>query len=68
MRRIGVHEVIIDGNVLQMCVVEIRDGMVTDCHVFKEEEPMTEWLGGTVAIRYDEGRRLRAYRNDELIE
>lgn len=67
-RRVGVHEVIKDGVVSQMCIVEIRDGIVVDCHAFCEEEPMTEWQGGTVTLRYDDERQLRAYRNEELIE
>lgn len=67
-RRIGVHEVVIDGAVTQMCIIEICDGIVMDYHMFHDEEPMTEWLGGTVIIRYDRERKLRAYRDNELIE
>lgn len=67
-RRIGVHQAVVDGEVLQMCIVEIRDGIVTGFHIFDGEEPMTEWLGGTVALRYDDEQQLRVYRNDELIK
>lgn len=67
-RRIAVHEAIMDNEVVSMCVLEIDNGIVTDCRRFEGEEPMTEWWGGTVVIRLDDDKKLRAYRDNELVE
>lgn len=67
-KRIAVHEAITDKEVLPMCVLEIYNGIVTDYHRFEREEPMTEWWGGTVVIRLDDDKKLRAYRDNGLIE
>jgi len=34
-----------------------------DCYPFSEEQPMTEWLGGTIEIRGD-----KAYWNEQRLQ
>lgn len=31
-------------------VVELTDGIITAWHTLTDEEPMTEWLGGTLVV------------------
>lgn len=69
MRRVAVHEVIRDdGETQTMCVVEISKGSVVCCRHLNGEEPMVEWLGGTLVIRNGDDGILRAYMNNKLIE
>lgn len=47
LRRCGAHTVVLpDGTILQQAVVEIAEGRVVNYYEFREELPMTEWLGG----------------------
>jgi len=66
-RRVGAHEVIVQERVLHQCIVEIRDGQVINYYEFEDEVPMTEWLGGTILLRQEEGV-LHAYWNETLID
>lgn len=64
MRRCGAHEVVLtDGRVLHQAVVEVMDGRVVNYYEFREELPMTEWLGGKIEVRSDEEGGLIAYWN-----
>lgn len=62
-RRVAAHEVHISGKVLHQAVVVIVGGKVIDCYEFIDEEPMTEWLGGTIEVRggvaYWKNKRLQ---------
>ena len=61
MRRCGAHQVILpDGSILQQAVVEIQEGRVVNYFEFREELPMTEWLGGEIRVERDEEGILRA--------
>ena len=63
-RRCGAHEVVLpDGNRLQQAVVELMDGRVVNYFEFRDELPMTEWLGGTIEVRRDEEGVLRAFHH-----
>lgn len=69
LRRCGVHEVRLpDGNVLEQAVVEIADGRVVNYYEFRDELPMTEWLGGTIEIERDEEGTLVALWHNKKIE
>ena len=58
MRRCGAHQVILpDGSILQQAVVEIQEGRVVNYFEFREELPMTEWLGGEIQGERDEERK-----------
>ncbi|WP_287851450.1 hypothetical protein [Segatella sp.] len=68
MRRCGAHQVILpDGSILQQAVVEIQEGRVVNCFEFREELPMTEWLGGEIRVERDEEGILRALWNGKVI-
>ena len=68
MRRCGAHQVILpDGSILQQAVVEIQAGRVVNYFEFREELPMTEWLGGEIQVERDEEGILRALWNGKVI-
>lgn len=68
MRRCGAHQVILpDGSILQQTVVEIQEGRVVNYFEFREELPMTEWLGGEIRVERDEEGILRALWNGKVI-
>ena len=68
MRRCGAHQVILpDGSILQQAVVEIQEGRVVNYFEFREELPMTEWLGGKIRVERDEEGTLRALWNGKVI-
>lgn len=68
MRRCGAHQVILpDGSILQQAVVEIQEGRVVNYFEFREELPMTEWLGGEIRVERDEKGILRALWNGKVI-
>lgn len=68
MRRCGAHQVILpDGSILQQAVVEIQEGRVVNYFEFREELPMTEWLGGEIRVERDEEGILRALWNGKNI-
>lgn len=52
VRHIAVHRLITPtGEAIEMCVVDITDGVVTGWHPMEGEEPFTEWHGGTMDLR-----------------
>lgn len=68
MRRCGAHQVILpDGSILQQAVVEIQEDRVVNYFEFREELPMTEWLGGEIWVERDEEGILRALWNGKVI-
>ena len=68
MRRCGAHQVILpDGSILQQAVGEIQEGRVVNYFEFREELPMTEWLGGEIRVERDEEGILRALWNGKVI-
>ena len=69
LRRYGAHQVILpDGSILQQAVVEIQEGRVVNYFEFREELPMTEWLGGEIRVERDEDGILRALWNGKRID
>ena len=69
LRRCGAHKVILpDGSILQQAVVEILEGRVVNYFEFREELPMTEWLGGEIRVERDEDGILRALWNGKKID
>ena len=68
MKRCGAHQVILpDGSILQQAVVEIQEGRVVNYFEFREELPVTEWLGGEIRVERDEEGILRALWNGKVI-
>ena len=69
LRRCGAHQVILpDVSILQQAVVEIQEGRVVNYFEFREELPMTEWLGGEIQVERDEEGILRALWNGKRID
>lgn len=68
MRRCGAHTILLpDGSVLQQAVVEIEDDRVVNYYEFRDELPMTEWLGGEISVVRDEEGILRAIWQEKFI-
>lgn len=68
LRRCGAHEVrLSDGNVLSQAVVEISDGRVVNYFEFRDELPMTEWLGGVIEVKRDAEGILRAFHQGKKL-
>lgn len=68
LRRCGAHEVLLpDGSLLQQAVVEIEEGRVVNYYEFRDELPMTEWLGGKILVERDEEGILRAHWNNQIL-
>ena len=57
-----------DGSILQQAVLEIQEGRVVNYFEFREELPMTEWLGGEIRVERDEDGILRALWNGKYIK
>ena len=61
-RRCGAHVVSLpDCTQLLQAVVELEDSRVVNYYEFRDELPMTEWLGGEIRIIIDEEGIRRAY-------
>lgn len=67
MRRIGAHRIITGSATLLQAVVEISDDRVVNYYEFRDELPMTEWLGGTITIGRDDDGILRAWKDGVLL-
>lgn len=67
-RRVAAHIVVIRGEELKQCVVEIMDGKVVNYFTFKDELPLTEWLGGRIDVITDEDGRQVAFWNETMLE
>lgn len=67
-RRCGAHEIVLaDDTVLSQAVVEMEEGRVVNYYEFRDELPMTEWLGGTIEVRRDAEGVLRAYHQGKAL-
>ena len=68
-RRCGAHVVSLsDGTQLLQAVVELEDSRVVNYYEFRDELPMTEWLGGEIRIIIDEEGIRRAYWKGKRID
>lgn len=68
LRRCGAHEVLLaDGTVLLQAVVELEEGRVVNYYEFREELPMTEWLGGRIEIKRDGEGLLCAFHQEKKL-
>lgn len=69
MRRCGAHVVLLpDGTRLNQAVVEIVEDRVVNYYEFRDELPMTEWLGGEIRVELDEeGIRRALWKGKRII-
>ncbi len=69
MRRIAVHEALIDNLVVELCAIEMDDdGRVVSWYPLQREQANTEWLGGVVRIARDADGIRRVYKNEKQIK
>lgn len=68
MRRVGAHEVVFFDRTLVQAVVEIQGTQVVNYYEFRDELPMTEWLGGTITLKYSESGELQAWWNNKQLK
>nr|WP_294714933.1 hypothetical protein [Prevotella sp.] len=67
-RRCGAHVIFLpDGTQLLQAVVELVDSRVVNYYEFRNELPMTEWLGGEIRIVMDDEGIRRAYWHDRML-
>lgn len=67
-RRCGAHVISLpDGTQLLQAVVELVDSRVVNYYEFRDELPMTEWLGGEIRIVMDDEGIRRAYWHDRML-
>lgn len=67
MRRVGAHCIKNGDTFLKQGVVEIEEGRVVNYYTFRDELPMTEWLGGMIELRRDDKGILHAFQNDKKL-
>ena len=68
-RKVAVNRVIKGDVSINRCIVEIENGFVVDYYHFDDEQPFTEWRGGTIEIiTSNNGNSLRAIRNGEVLK
>lgn len=68
MRRVGAHEVVFSNRKLIQAVVEIQGTQVVNYYEFRDELPMTEWLGGTITLKYSESGELQAWWDNKQLK
>lgn len=57
-----------DGTRLDQAVVEIVEDRVVNYYEFRDELPMTEWLGGEISVELDEeGIRRALWKGKRII-
>ena len=67
-RKVAAHEIELDGKIMPMQVVSIREGRVADIYPLDGEMANTEWLGGRIEIRKAFDSSLIAYKDNKRIE
>lgn len=68
-RRIAVNRVVLpDSSVLNLAVLELDDGVVTNIRPLTKELPFTEWVGGYAELHAETDGRLRAYKEGKIIK
>lgn len=66
-RRVAVNRLIVDDETFVNCIVEICDGVIFDYFTFDEEQPFTEWIGGTWNVVKDAEGKMRAIRDGIML-
>lgn len=66
-RRVAVNRLIVNDETFVNCIVEICDGVIFDYFTFDEEQPFTEWVGGTWNVVKDAEGKMRAIRDGIML-
>ena len=62
------NEVVFSNRTLIQAVVEIQGTQVVNYYEFRDELPMTEWLGGTIILKYSESGELQAWWDNKQLK
>lgn len=68
LRRIAANVIKTTTGTIEQGIVVIEDGIVVQSYPFSEEEAMTEWITGTIILRFDNEGKYRAYKGDQLLK
>lgn len=68
LRRIAANVIKTTTGTIEQGIVVIEDGIVVQSYPFDEEEAMTEWITGTIILRFDNEGKYRAYKGDQLLK
>lgn len=68
LRRVAANTVVSPSGTIENGVVEVADGIVTQCYKLDGEQADTEWLQGTIRLDTDQEGRLRARYKGKLIK
>ena len=68
LRRIAANVIQTTTGTIEQGIVVIEDGIVVQTYPFSEEEAMTEWITGTIILRFDNEGKYRAYKGDQLLK
>lgn len=68
LRRIATNVIKTTTGTIEQGIVVIEDGIVAQSYPFDEEEAMTEWITGTIILRFDNEGKYRAYKGDQLLK
>ena len=68
LRRIATNGIKTTTGTIEQGIVVIEDGIVVQSYPFDEEEAMTEWITGTIILRFDNEGKYRAYKGDQLLK
>lgn len=60
-RRIAAHRIVNEQHTIELGLVELTDGWVSDCYPLVEELAHTEWMSGTIYIRKNSNGKYYAY-------
>lgn len=66
-RRVAVNRLIVNDETFVNCILEICDGVIYDYFTFDEEQPFTEWIGGTWNVVKDAEGKMRAIRDGIML-
>lgn len=68
MRHVAASIVVLtDGKDMRQACIDVQGEEVTAVRTLTHETPFTEWLGGTIILRHEDGV-LKAYRDGEIIK
>lgn len=56
--KFAVNRIITDDGIIINGMVELNNDIVVDYYAFDEEQPFTQWLGGTIKLLREEGNMV----------
>lgn len=66
-RRIAAQRIANNQHIIDLGVVELTNGYVSDCYPLMEELAHTEWIKGTINIRKSSNGKDYAYYKDQRL-